>query len=584
MRGMRGRPGRTIGALVLAAASQAGCSGEPPPPSAVLITIDTTRADALDCDGWPELTPNLCSLAAESVHYRWARSVAPITLPAHASIMTGLYPPRHSVRVNALGALPPSATTLAERARAAGYETAAFVSAVVLDRSFGLDQGFDTYQGPAAAGARREERTAAEVTRAAVQWLEDRDPRKPFFLWVHYFDPHLPYVPEPAYFMRARGNRYLGEVAQMDASIGDLVAALRAADVYDDACIVVVADHGEGLGEHDEPTHAVFCYDTTLRVPLLVRPPGGPGRTGGTAGPALGGSSDTVVSVVDVFPTILDALGLEPEEGIDGVDLLADTPRPPGVYFESYYGHVYFGWSPLAGWAERARKYVHSSAPELYDALDGSELENLFEPRSEAVQRARAAIGAVAERPTLAPEAGTIDEELIDRIGSLGYATATGSSGALPHPLEPGDQPSPAQRHDEMTRVQRAMGLFGAGRHAQVIEILEPVVAASPGNRMALEYLCFSWIAAGRFQEAVEGLRHVLEMGLERAQTHSNLALALAALGEDEEARVHWEKALALDPRDVRAAYGLARLYAKQGDAEGAAAWRERARGLAGGD
>ena len=352
----------------LVALAAIGCSADPPAApsekaasktSILLVTLDTTRADALGClGGRPGVTPRLDALAREGVLYTQARTTAPVTLPAHASMFTGLYPIRHGARDNGRTPLPPEATTLAELAREAGLETAAFVAAAVLDDAWGLDQGFETYVDPTrphdgSVSAMYVERSAEEVVGDALRWLRERDAGRPFLLWVHLFDPHAPYVPPPAFARQAGGDPYLGEVARADAGVGALLDELARQDLDDETLVVVVSDHGEGLGDHGEVTHGSLAYDTTLRVPLIVRHPDG--RRAGTR-------SDEAASVVDVLPTVAAALGLEAPAGIDGVDLgepLDGAER--GIFFETSYGFLHYGWSPISGWLEGGLKYVHDA-------------------------------------------------------------------------------------------------------------------------------------------------------------------------------------------------------------------------------
>ena len=261
---------RGLVSLFVTAFAFAGCGGVPSPPdSLVLITLDTTRADALgfyDSEGAP--TPNLERLAKRGVVFEEASTVAPITLPSHASMLTGLYPPRHGIRDNAYAALPASATTVAELARGRGMQTGAFVASAVLRPEFGLDQGFDVYDAPdlpsGAEAHHAAERGGGIVVQRACDWLANRDPERPFFLWVHLFEPHDPYEP-PAPFGEKSGHPYLGEVAYVDSLLSPLLESLSEIEALGTAVnYLVVADHGEGLGEHGERTHSFFLYQQVI--------------------------------------------------------------------------------------------------------------------------------------------------------------------------------------------------------------------------------------------------------------------------------------------------------------------------------
>ncbi|MCB9914602.1 MAG: sulfatase [Planctomycetes bacterium] len=377
----------------------------------MLVTLDTTNPGALGCySGRAGLTPHLDALAAEGVLYENARSVAPLTLPSHASMMTGLWPPRHTLRDNGLRALPESAETLAEAARARGYQTAACVAAVVLGESYGLDQGFDVYDAPHGAGPGHGhvlERSSAEVTAAALRWLDGRDRARPFFLWVHYFDAHAPYDPAPEFLARAqalgeaRFPAYLGEVAQVDDAVGALLARLRAEGLLEHTLVAVVGDHGESLGRHGEPTHSLLAYDATIRVPLLLRYPDGY---------RAGERSAEFVSVADVAPTLLEALDLAPGGALDGRSLYRRAVPPGrGVYFESSYGWLNYGWSPLSGWASAEGTYLHSSAPELFPGPAGTRGEERWAAEPALAARLLAALEAATAGPALADDGAAVD-------------------------------------------------------------------------------------------------------------------------------------------------------------------------------
>ncbi|MCZ6599113.1 MAG: sulfatase, partial [Planctomycetota bacterium] len=423
-------PRSFLTALLAATASSCGGGGDCGPRSALLITLDTTRYDALGCTGGPPgVSPNLDALAAEGVLYEQARTVCPLTMPAHASIFTGLYPLRHTVHMNSMLALPSSAHTLAERASQRGFQTAAFIAAVVLADDFGLAQGFERYDQPAPPLVQREEihydrRPANEVADDAIAWLAERDPERPFLLWTHFFDPHVPHDP-PGEFLRAgKGDPYLGAVAFMDHHIGRILAALDEEGLLDETIVVVVADHGEARGDHGESTHGVLAYDSTIRVPLIVRHPDGW---------RAGERSDEIVSVVDVFPTLVEALELGGPGDVDGVSLhRRRAPPDRGVYYESYYGFFSYGWSPLAGWADARGRYLHSSAPEYYALTDEEERVDLIAEQDE-LERYRRAIDSIAGRSRLTRDANdTAAAHVLAQLQRLGYTGAAAGADGIP--------------------------------------------------------------------------------------------------------------------------------------------------------
>jgi arylsulfatase A-like enzyme len=416
--------------LFLVAGSACGPAG-PSPRSALLVTLDTTRADALSCYGArAHTTVALDALAREGVLYERAYSPVPITLPAHASLLTGLVPLRHGVRVNGEHALAEEARTLAEAARAAGLATAAFVSADVLAPAFGLAQGFEHYSvvdAPRAArGAGGQERPAAATVDAALAWFAARDPARPYFLWVHLFDAHAPYAP-PAELARDFSTPYLAEVAAMDHALARLFAALDGSGAGERPFVLVVGDHGEAFGEHGEDGHGLTCQEATLRVPLLARWPDGR---------RAGERSQELVGVVDVAPTVAEALGLALGEGLDGRSFFRESlPEGRGLYFESYQAWYTRGWSPIAGWLDAQGKYAHSSAPEFHDwRADPGEARDLVGERD--VRPYLSALARVVALPRLTPvEPG---EAARSAVAALGYGSAEPGALLFPEPLEPG--------------------------------------------------------------------------------------------------------------------------------------------------
>ncbi len=543
--------------IALAAALPVACDGGGGAPlSGVLIPLDTTRADALGCYGGDDATPNLDKLAEESVLFEGARTVTPVTLPSHASMLTGLYPPRHTVRTNGLTPLPASAVTLAERAQAAGFETAAFLSAVVLDPPFGLAQGFDLYDTPPAAlrgtNVHMAERSDQVVARAAIRWLEERDDTRPFFLWVHFFDPHAPYDAPLRFQTFGLGTRaaYLAEVAAMDDALGEFIDALDRVHGLDDTLTIVVGDHGEALGAHGEETHSILVYEELLRVPLLVRAPGGKG--GGTR------VSD-IVSVVDVFPTMLEGLGLGTPGRIDGVNLLSRPDDPTrGVYFESYDGYLNYGWSPMAGWMDAEGKYVHGTSPEFFDLRDDvRELSNLYTDE-ESVTPYRDALSALDALPPLEKDdEDTVDETHVAAIQSLGYAASGAAATRIPRLLENTQLPDSRSRLDELDALHAAVldyqGAIQRKDQAGVDDALQRMAVIgdrNPQNAYANGALASFLYRQGRASEAMRRLLAVPEERRERSNLQDTLGHCYELLKSPEQALRHFVRALELRPGD----------------------------------
>jgi choline-sulfatase len=433
---------RTLALIIVAAALVGGLwwrAADPrqAPMGVVLITLDTTRADRLPAYGFMDASmPHLDRLAREGVVFDQAASVSPLTLPAHASLFTGLLPPAHGVRDNADSPLAPDHTTLAEILQGRGFRTGAFVGSVVVDADRGLAQGFERYSGVGASDRprpRRGQRRADEVIGDATGWLEEVAGSR-FFLWAHLYDPHRPYDP-PEPFRSRYADPYVGEIAFADSQIGRLLEQLEAHDLLDRTLLIVAADHGESLGEHGERDHGIFIYQSVIRVPLIMRGPGiAPGRIG------------EVVRLTDVMPTVLDLLGI-PAPALDGVSLVdlmrgrrGDLDRE--AYAESLYPQR-FGWSPLRALRQGRYKFIEAPRPELYDLhRDPFEERNLYDerrPMADALAQRLAVIGDREPAPGGRAEAGLVSPALQQRLAALGYVGSV-SPRALP---EAADLPDP---------------------------------------------------------------------------------------------------------------------------------------------
>ncbi len=427
-------------ALALVVAALPSC-GKPRSdrPNVLLVTIDTCRADRLGSYGFTlARTPNLDRLAREGVRCADASAVAPITLPSHASILTGLLPPAHGVRDNGTYALGAKAVTLAERLKAAGWATHALVSALVLNRRYGLDQGFDSYDddlwsedAPKLFLIR--DRPARKTADKLLSWLDEWKEggrTKPFFAWVHFFDPHQPYEPEAADRPLAP-TPYDAEIAGVDRAIGRILDRLRQDSLLDDTIVVVTADHGESLGEHGEKTHAVFVYDATIRVPLFLRYP----RL-----LPQGVVYEGAVSSVDLVPTLLAALGLPGGETTEGMNLLpalrGKAPSPPrSQYCESLLSEVGFGMAPLHALRRDGLKYIRAPRPELYDLkADPKELVNLFEKDRRRAALLDDALGSAMDasaRRAVGADESPMSKETMETLRSLGYLAPAGVAKSL---------------------------------------------------------------------------------------------------------------------------------------------------------
>jgi arylsulfatase A-like enzyme/Flp pilus assembly protein TadD len=544
----------------------------------LLVTLDTTRADRIGCYGHaPAATPVLDRLAAGGIRFAEAMTVAPETLPAHATLFTGLLPPAHGVRINGEGALGSRYPTLAEVARGRGYQTAAFVSAFVLDARFGLDQGFDHYDDhvDAAGGATfstgANERRAGPTTDAALAWIRSRDHARPFLAWVHYFDAHAPYEPPEPFASRFAGALYDGEIAYVDAQLGRLLAGLDDAGLRDRTLVIVAGDHGESLGDHYERTHSVFLYRSTIRVPLVVSNP----RLFPT--PAV--VDGTVVSLADLAPTVADLLGVEDAPARDGLSLLATKADPKrAVYVESLVPWLDFGWAPLFGLRTLRGSYVLAPRPECYDLRsDPGERRNLAQPRyakgGPCAEEARALDRMLTRMPpyeTAGAGPRTVDPEARERLQALGYLGGPG-------PAERGPLADPKDMIDVASLVLDANALLSSGRPAEALEAARRAAARSPRDRTVLNTLAKIHLRLGRLRDAEDALR-ALRAIQPKADASVLLAQILILDGRHDEAARLLDEAEALDSRHGGVYIARGDLLARQGRKAEARASYERAR------
>jgi len=482
----------------------------------LVITLDTTRADHLGVYGRAEaVTPAIDALAASGIRFDDAVTCVPITLPAHASLFTGLYPPRHGVRNNGDSVLGAEHETLAEVLRAAGYATAAFPSAIVLDSRYALNQGFEVYDDGYAmdtdsdAFGGKLERSAREVTDAAMAWLATRDER-PFLLWVHYYDPHYPYSPPPEFAPTFRHRPYDGEIAYTDTQVARLLADLDRSGLRERTIIVLVGDHGQGRGDHGENRHGCLIYDSVMRVPLILSCPGlfEPGVVAGR-----------VVSIVDVFPTLLETLGIGWARDIDGRSLLDERHDPDrAVYMESLLPLRNHGWAPLFGLRRHDEKFILAPTPEFYDLrTDPAERVNLHatasERASELERRLRDVLGG---RPTIESLLGTpdgIDPTLEAQLSALGYGGDVDPSDRNLGVLDPKDVIQVSQLVEESRMLQSRSR--GPDRRRMLDEALAKVQGAlrtSPQDREALQQLARVQIARQDYGAAERALHTFLDI------------------------------------------------------------------------
>jgi arylsulfatase A-like enzyme/Flp pilus assembly protein TadD len=544
--------------------------------SVLLVTIDTLRADHVGAYGAQAArTPALDSLARHGTRFSTAIAATPLTLPSHGSILTGRYPPRHGVRHNGIFHLAEEAETLAERLHDAGYATGAVVGAYVLAHRFGLAQGFDHYDD-AMSSKRSEdgdspERSASDVTDRALEWLAGVE--RPFFLWVHYYDPHAEYAPPLPYSADFRERPYDGEIAYVDAELERLMNGLREAGRLEDTLVVATADHGESLGEHQEATHRYTLYDATLAVPLLFQGPGIP----------VGRVVRGVVRTVDIAPTVLARLDLPPLPDADGRDLAPlwrDGARPSErvAYAETLATRFDHGWSPLHALRSAQHHYVRAPRAELYAAQgDPQQLRNLLTPGGEGEHeliakleaQLSALLGEAAE-----PSPDALDPEARERLAALGYVLPTGSIRETG--MDPKDgllwlghyaHAEQAVAGHELERARRLLEELlqampeSASAHALLGEVLllqgRPDLALPHGDVAArllpedparLVFLGNARAQLGDVAAAVEAYRRAAELNASHPGVQLGLMWMEAQRGRLGDAKLHAQSAAELDP------------------------------------
>jgi arylsulfatase A-like enzyme/Flp pilus assembly protein TadD len=572
----------------------------------LLVTLDTTRADYLGCYGRPGAqTPNIDRLAAEGARFERCRTCAPLTLASHASILTGVYPYVHGARRNGLGHLADGNLTLAEALKEQGYATQATVASFVLDSQFGTAQGFDVYHDVTVRGAGdslHAERRGDQVADDAVAMLRTLA-AGPFLLWVHFYDPHYPYE-SPRGLPQDSPQAYADEIAFMDVQIGRLLGELKHLNLDASTLVVLVADHGEGLGQHGEPLHGTFLYETTARTALVLRCPG--------TIPA-GQTIAAQVRTIDLAPTILDFVGAPAWNHAQGASLrplLLGQPDPAdrAAYCESFEGNALFGLSPLRSLTADGWKYVLAPRPELYDLeSDPEELRNRagHEPERAANLRERLRT-LIAEAPPPPADVGRVSLSSSDlaKLRTLGYVGSSSSaetSGATeldrfePRGGDPKDFARWFEVHAHMEGVMRdgdyakaeqllrelievlpdvpglrvdlGNALNKQGRLAEANEAFGRAVSLAPADMYVRKsYAYFLLYSARQFEAAAKQLSVALEKQPDDVGALHDLAVSLISLGQLERAEGCLQRALALEPRTVRLlqAMGVLRMQQKR--------------------
>ncbi len=566
--------------LVLPLVQLHGSPKELNPPNVLLITIDTLRADHLGCYGYKKIrTPNIDSLAAQGVRFAKAFSPVPITLPSHGSMLTGTYPMLNGLHDFSGNKLNPRQPTLASVLRQNGYATGAVVGAAVLDSRFGLNSGFEYYYDDFDFNRLLEtnldamERPGNVVVDKALAWLRQNS-RKPFFLWVHLYDPHHPYVPPAPYGQQYKDSPYDGEIAFVDAQVGRLLDYLKQSGLFSRTMVALAGDHGEGLGEHGEKTHGFFIYNSTLHVPLILKLPADRAPK-----PV---AVETSVSLVDLMPTLLDAAGFPAPGDVQGRSLLPllqgeNENLTSDLYAESYLPRLHFNWSELRAIQVDKYRLIEAPRPELYDLeRDPGETNNLFAQKKAVAAELQARLAAVIRKYSAGPELAektSLDPAMAERLSALGYAAVFGGGDPT---ISNRDLPDPKDRIETYELIAGGISDSQHARYQESNVKLLKALETEPNSVPVLYLLGINYYRQRQFPAAVRELEQVVKLSPDYALAVFYLGLAYGNSGRPDEAIAQLKRALELDPTNFSAAFNLGAVYwQKQMAEEGLAAFRQ---------
>lgn len=537
-------------------------SSQKPLPDVYLVTIDTLRADHLHCYGYTQIqTPTTDGLAREGIRFTKAFTPSPITNTSHTSILTGLLPSMHGVTDFAIP-LAKTHPTWAELLKGRGYHTAAFIGAVILDSNTlapGLDRGFDFYDNfpknaPPKSHWGRVERRGMDVVQRAESWLNVH-PRGPHFVWIHLYDPHDPYEPPPPFSQTYKDRLYDGEIAYADSALGNFVSYLKQRGWYQNAMVIVVGDHGEGLGEHSEETHGIFLYDSTTHVPLIIKAPG----------QISGGTVESQVRTTDLLPTALDVLDISSAGRFDGDSLkpyFADKEMPDRVAFGETDYPLRFGWAPLRSVRSEGFKFIEAPRPELYNlSSDPNELKNNYEPWAAKVQKFRQQLADLRTHssPSLRP-ASAVGTDTLNELRALGYL-GPGDARSATNVPEPSLLPDPKDKIEEQNLLHTAMMAADEGRLSDARPALEKVLQLDPKSPMALRQLGELELHAGEYAKAAAYLKRAREVRPEDSTVAFYQGQALEKTGDLPGARDALETSLKLTSGQFDARFLLGQVY-----------------------
>ncbi|MBV9625049.1 MAG: sulfatase-like hydrolase/transferase [Acidobacteria bacterium] len=539
-------------------------SGHDIRPNVLLITIDTVRADHLGCYGYAKIqTATLDALAHDGIVFEHAIAQVPLTWPSHTAILTGTYPFQNGVQDFTGQPLDARFRSLAQAFQKNGYATGAVVSAYVLDRLWGLARGFDFYDDAFSPEAFREkdiglvDRKAGESVAHAIRWLTKQrqaagPDRHPFFLWLHLYDPHSPYDPPEPYRTDYRDRLYDGEIAYADHELGRLIAWLKDYRLYQNSAIVVLSDHGESLGEHGEQEHGFFLYNSTVRVPLIVKPP--------ATRNLRAGRSSTPVETIAVAPTLLRLAGLkdEIEKQFIAADLIRQKQATEPVYSETFYPFNSFGWSPLHSLESDRYHYIDAPRPELYDiAADPEEKHNLASEQNAVVAVLKDKLHSLLEHKPFTPAADAstaIAPDALEKLRALGYVAY--HSPVSPDAIARG-LPDPKDKLEEFNRILEAEDAIHADSIAQGEAILANIEHQDPSLYIVPFLLGETAARQKDWAKSAQEFKRCLELNPNFDQAMTGLARTLFSLGQAEEAKQWARNALKFNPSNYKAWYEL---------------------------
>lgn len=549
---------------------------KPEQPNVLLIIVDTLRSDHVGCYGYDRIkTPNIDNFAKKGTMFKNTISQVPLTLASHASFLTSTYPQYNNVRDNGAARLDESAITLAEALQEEGYATAAFVSTMVLDSKHGLNQGFETYDDTVEKASKDRvldlmdaERTGEKVTDSAINWLKDNGNKK-FFLWAHYYDPHTVYNPPSPYKEIYKDNLYDGEIAFADMQIGRLLSFIKGMKLERDLFIIFASDHGEGLGEHGESSHAVFVYDTTLKVPLIFSYPGVIPE---------GKVVESQVRLLDIMPTVLDFLHIEKNKEIQGKSLVRiikgkSRSKDLPAYSESLYAKFHYNWSPLQAFRMGEWKYIKSSKPELYNIKrDPHELVNLIDEEADLSMELDKKLTDLLSKTTSEEAKDTsleIDDETRQQLMSLGYVQGTVDYGSK--------EPVPIEMIQVMENLNLASSLANTGQIEKAIEMFDEILKKDPNNLRAHVSIAQCYKSLGKYEEAMKHFKVALSFNDDEAAAHDGLGNIFKDMGKVKEATEEFAKALELDPENPLIINNMGWCYQQKEDFDKAIEYYDKA-------